>query len=34
VNCLIKDFCHDLPTTNARKPIKGSKDADVSLVSL
>jgi len=28
-----KIFCHNLPTTNARKPIKGSKDADFSIVS-
>jgi len=30
----LKIFCHNLPTTNARNPIKGSKDADFSLVSL
>jgi len=27
-------FGHNAPTTNARKPIKGSKDADFHLVCL
>jgi len=30
----LKIFCHNLPTTNAGKPIKASRDADFSLVSL